>query len=235
MYTRDLRSWVELELKEGELFLAKTAYDLYFQDMLEATFYQLLARLNKEKLLAKYAKGLYYKPYKNDFSRQPEQDKIIDFLTDKSRKGMVIGPKMYADLQLIDDDVDYLYEVYTNKIEIKSVRVFNGIKVRTVDLDFKKDELVRHIQMLEIIETIDDFENVNIRNLYKFLELYTETFNQADFLKVLAAKSYKKRNIAIVVDILKAFGVKNTLSKLLNSASRYKKSDYIMQAINYGE
>ena len=142
---------------------------------------------------------------------------------------------MYADLQLIDDDVDYLYEVYTNKIEIKSVRVFNGIKVRTVDLDFKKDELVRHVQMLEIIETIDDFENVNIRNLYKFLELYTETFNQADFLKVLAAKSYKKRNIAIVVDILKAFGVKNTLSKLLNSASRYKKSDYIMQAINYGE
>ncbi len=231
MFTKSLRAWVDM-LKEGEIFLAKVAYEEYFADMEEATFYQLLARLHKEKTLGKLAKGLYYRPYYDDISlqRKPSEDKLVEFFTNKNKNGMVVGSHLYAKLGLISNP-DSNYQIYTNVFDIKSVRVLHGFEVKTVNIDFKNENYLRNIAMLEIINDIDSYSDVNIEALANFMREYALHFDQSALLKVLAVKSYKKRNIAIIRDILETYHVSNTLVKLLNKASKYQKSNYIALAL----
>lgn len=231
MFTKSLRAWVDM-LKEGEIFLAKVAYEEYFADMEEATFYQLLARLHKEKSLGKLAKGLYYRPYANDITLQkkPSEEKLVEFFTNKNKNGMVVGSHLYKKLNLIDE-TNSNYQVYTNVFEIKSVRVLHGFEVKTVNIDFRNENYLRNIAMLEVINDIDRYDNVNIEALAEFIKDYALHFDQSALAKVLAVKSYKKRNIAIIMDILNCYNVRNTLSKLLNKASKYQKSKYITLAM----
>ena len=88
MFTKDIKQWI-FSLKDEELILAKVAYEKHFSDMKEATFYQLLARLNEEKYIGKIAKGLYYKPNKEDFNALPSTQKLINFFTNKEKNGIV--------------------------------------------------------------------------------------------------------------------------------------------------
>mgnify|MGYP007030232643 CR=1 FL=1 len=118
MYTRDIKQWIST-LHEEDLILAKKAYEKHFVDMKEATFYQLLARLNEEKYIGKIAKGLYYKPKKNDFDALPSQEKLLAFFTNKDKNGMIIGRKMLENKGVISDDVQ-VYDIITNTIAANS-------------------------------------------------------------------------------------------------------------------
>ena len=126
MYTRDIKQWV-YSLKEEELILAKQAYEKYFLDMKEATFYQLLARLNEEKFIGKIAKGLYFKPRKDNFEALPSIDKLIAFFTNKEKNGMIVGSKMFESYGILNQSED-IYQVFTNVIEIKTRRVYRRKK-----------------------------------------------------------------------------------------------------------
>lgn len=233
MFTRNLRSWVAM-LKEGEIFLAKNAYQEYFSDMEEATFYQLLARIYKEKCVGKLAKGLYYRPYYDDYNREPSIDKVLDFFTNKYKNGTVVGQYMLADLGLITNPQGK-YEVYTNCFEIKTQRIMGDAIVKSVKIDYKNPRLLYCLRMLEIVEIIDDFENVNLNKLFKFMVEFATNFDQQSFMKVLEAKNYKKRNVACIYEILTHFRVQNTLVRLLNSASKYNESKNIRMALEKGE
>ena len=230
MFTRNLRSWVKM-LKEGEMFFAKEAYSEYFQDMDETTFYQLLARLHKNKLIGKLDKGLYYRPYSNDPALEPSEDDIISFFTNNNKNGLIVGAHMLVDLGIIKF-TDEPYEIYTNTLEIKSVRKIRNISLRTINIDFKNENNQRNIKMLELIENIDKYENINYDQLYNFILLYAHNFDQESLMNILYQKSYKKRNIAIIYDILEHFHIPNTLMRLLNKASRYEKSKYIEEILN---
>ena len=159
MYTRDIKQWIST-LHEEDLILAKKAYEKHFVDMKEATFYQLLARLNEEKYIGKIAKGLYYKPKKNDFDALPSQEKLLAFFTNKDKNGMIIGRKMLENKGIISDDVQ-VYDIITNTIEIKTKRYIANLVVESVDVDFKNVNVRKSIELLELIELIDSCENVN--------------------------------------------------------------------------
>ena len=113
MYTSSIKQWINY-MREGEIILAKRSYEEYFSNMKESTFYQLLARLNNEQVIGKLAKGLYYKPYKNEVYKVPQQDDALAFFTNKQRNGMVVGEKMLNNKGIINTDCDII-DVYTNK------------------------------------------------------------------------------------------------------------------------
>ncbi len=225
MFTENLRSWVKM-LKEGEIFFAKDAYSDYFQDMDETTFYQLLARLYKNKLVGKLDKGLYYRPYSSDPSLEPSTEDIVKFFTNNNKNGMLVGGKMLLNLGIVEANSEPLI-IYTNALEIKSVRKIKNITLKTVNIDFKNESNVRAIEMLELIEIIDNYENISYDMLYNFLVLYAHNYDQEALVNVIHAKSFKKRNIAVIYDILEHFKIKNNLCKLLNKASRYEKCNAI--------
>ena len=136
MYTRDIKQWI-LSLKEEEIVLAKEAYQKYFVQMKEATFYQLLARLNSEEYIAKIAKGLYYKPFKDDFNRLPSQEKLLNFFTNKNKNGMIVGTNMLFNNGIINHS-DSTYDIYTNLIEIKTTRFMSNLAIKNVNVEFNR-------------------------------------------------------------------------------------------------
>lgn len=219
MYTRDIKQWIS-SLHDEDLILAKKAYEKHFVDMKEATFYQLLARLNEEKYIGKIAKGLYYKPKKNDVSTLPSQEKLLSFFTNKDKNGMIIGLKMLENKGIISDSIP-TYDVITNTIEIKTKRYIANLIVETVDVDFKNANIRKSIEVLELIELIDSCENVNAQAIKDLISNFISTYSEDDFYKALNAKGYKKRNVAAVKLILDHYGVENTLARQLNTASKY--------------
>ncbi len=230
MYTRDIKQWI-LSLKEEEIVLAKEAYQKYFVQMKEATFYQLLARLNSEKYIAKIAKGLYYKPFKDDFDRLPSQDKLLNFFTNKNKNGMIVGTNMLYNNGIINHSEDH-YDVYTNLIEIKTTRFMSNLAIKNVNVDFKNHQITSLIEVLELIEIIDDYSDVNKDALYDFLKKFAQQYNEDALYKVLVAKNYKKRNVATLKIILDYFNVENSLSRILNTASKYNFPVQIASALN---
>lgn len=229
MFTRDIKQWI-LSLKEEEIVLAKNAYQQYFSQMKEATFYQLLARLNSEKYIAKIAKGLYYKPFKDDFDRLPSQEKLLNFFTNKNKNGMIVGTNMLFEKGIIAHN-DNIYEIYTNLIEIKTTRYMSNLQIKNVNVDFKNKDVVNTIEILELIEIIDNYSDVNAEKLYEFLKNSALEFKEDVLYKVLAAHSYKKRNVATLKIVLDFFNVKNNLSRLLNTASKYNFPKEIEKAL----
>ncbi len=230
MYTRDIKQWIS-SLKDGSIILAKTAYETHFKDMKEATFYQLLARLNDEKFIGKIAKGLYFKPIKNQVDTLPESSSLLDFFTSKNKNGMVVGGKMLLSKGIIDEDNNPYYNVITNTIEIKTKRYISDLVIENVDIDFKNTKVRESIEMLEIIEIIDDYESYNKENLDKFIEGFSKNYSESAFNKVLNAKAYKKRDIAAVKLVLDYYNVPNNLSKQLNTASKYQLPGHFLKYI----
>lgn len=229
MFTKDIKQWI-LSLKEGEIILAKTAYLENFSNMKEATFYQLLARLNQEKYLAKISKGLYYKPFKDDFTKLPGEDKLLNFFTNKNKNGLIIGANMLYKYNIIPNISDK-YEIYTNLIEIKTTRFMSNLAIKFLNVDFKNVCISKSIEILELIEIIDDFSNVNLEALYEYLSLFVSIYNEDVIYKILENHNYKKRNIYTLMIILKEFNIDNNLSRLLNSASKYNFPNTIKKAL----
>ena len=229
MFTRDIKQWIST-LHEEDLILAKKAYEKYFVDMKEATFYQLLARLNEEKYIRKIAKGLYYKPKKNDFDALPSQEKLLSFFTNKDKNGMIIGRKMLENNGVISDNIQ-TYDVITNTIEIKTKRYIANLVVENFDVDFKNIKVRKSIEILELIELIDSCENINTEAVKNMINDFIEIYSDDDFFKALNAKGYKKRNVAAVKVILDHYGVNNSLARQLNTASKYAFPEKLKEAL----
>jgi hypothetical protein len=231
MYTRDIKQWI-FSLKEDELILAKSTYERYFTQMKEATFYQLLARLNEEKYLGKISKGLYYKPKKDDYSSLPSNDKLIAFFTNKNKNGMLVGRHMLAKYGIIDNPGN-IYEIYTNLIEIKTRRFISNLQVENVEIDYKNMALTRTLEILELIEIVDKYsKEIKLDELYEYIKDFSlNVYNEDVLFKVLQARNYKKRNIASLKTILDYFNVENHLERQLNSASKYQFPKCIKNAL----
>lgn len=230
MYTRDIKQWIS-SLKDGSIILAKTAYETHFSDMKEATFYQLLARLNEEKYIGKVAKGLYFKPYKDQVDNLPDPSKLLDFFTSKYKNGMVIGGKMLLEKGIIKEDSNPYYNVITNTIEIKTKRYISNLIIETVDIDYKNAKVRESIEMLELIEIIDEYDNYDKDKLDEFIENFAKNYSETVFNKVLTAKTYKKRNIAAVKLVLDYYNISNNLSRQLNTASKYQLPGHFLKYI----
>lgn len=219
MYTKDLRSWVK-SLKEHDLILSKKVYEENFQEIKEATFYQLLARLCDEGYVGKISKGFYYKPKKKNYKELPKTEAILDFLTAKKKKGMIVGGKLFNDLGLISTEVENI-DLYTSLLEIKTYRQIRNITIRQIDVDFRQTKIRKAITAFEIAEHIDEYQDVDQNKMKEFFVSFAETYDDETIGELLNKKSYKKRNIATIKIILDSFGIENNLHSYLNSASKY--------------
>ncbi len=231
MYTKNIRNWIDM-LKEGELFFAKQTYVDYFADMQENTFYQLLARLCNEGMIKNLSKGLYFKPYTTDSTKRPTKLEIIDFLTNRGHNGCVTGGSFYKDKGIIDYVVSYEY-VFTNLLEIKSVRKIGDLSIFSLGVDFRNEMYLNIIECLELIEHVSTFENIDYAALQRYLRSFASRFSQSALSKVIYLRKYKKRVIATMALILNRYNVLNTLQKLLNKASKYEIPSEIITALDW--
>lgn len=215
------RELIELhfqKIAENTVIEASSTYNIFADDMTEATFYKNLERFCKNGSLAHLTKGLYYKPKKSKYGYVPiRENDIIAYYTD-DQNGLVIGYTLY-NKKGITTQIGKYTEVYSNRVPGQKKTVQN-VLVRNISCDLNP-ERVAVIEALEILQNYSKIEDVNKRALIAYMDNFAKSYSDNAAIYVLERMKYKKATIAFLESFLNYLHVTNTLNRYLSSMSVY--------------
>ena len=81
------------------------------------------------------------------------------------------------------------------------------------------------IELLEVLQHHKEIEDLNYKNLWKFLSAASEHYNENKLGNILGEIKYKKSTLASLKNVLDHFGVSNTVGKYLKGTSKYDALD----------
>lgn len=229
MISKNIKLWIK-NLKEGEIFFAKEVYIKYFSDYEELTFYQLLIRFYKYKLINKIDKGFYFKPYHDDYDLLPEKEKILNKLTNSFKNGSFGGMYLLKNKGLVVKDIEDII-IYTDQLDIKTFRNIDIYTVKTLHVDYESDLIIQCLTLFELLESLDNFDEsyFDKNNIFQFISEFCSSYNEKVVMRFMMSKKIKKKYIFELVNILDYFTIKNNLSNLINTKGVYKVSKIIKQ------
>ena len=205
---------------ENELIFASKLYCEHCADsMSKATYYKSLQRMCESETLTKIAKGVYCKPLKTRFGTVlPSEKEIIRAFTQNST-GMVVGYTLYNSMQLTTQ-VSKNIHVYSSNLEEQKKQV-GSVSLQNYQMNFEED-VVRTIQMLEVLQNYDKIQDLNQPQFLKMCKQYALSYNNDVCEYVLAKIKYLKRTIAFLEKILEYHNVPNSLNRYLSELSEYR-------------
>ena len=219
-YTQIVKNELRSNYKNKIIYASKV-YKEKFENIgiTEASFYQTLERMFKNKEINKVSKGVYRFVKENQFGPIPvsEEELIHNYI--KNNKGMFVGYSIYQQYKITTQVPKKIF-LYSSNLDGETKNLKN-IQIRRVNISFNEHN-VKNIEMLEILENFNKIEEINLKSFYKYAENFSNTYNERSLKKVLSIMKYKKSTIAFLRDILEFFEVENTLSSYLSSLSKYK-------------
>ena len=163
----------------------------------------IMNRLNNEKKIKTFYKGIYYKPQKNIFGEMPlDKDKVIrkKYLEDKKGniKGYISGAKLFNKLGLTTQ-VPNITEIVTN--EATGINKYNNKKLNIIIKAPKVKLNNQNYLYLQLIEIIANKEKINIesKNYYEIIMKFIKE-NNLDFEKII--KYSRETKNKKVMDVL---------------------------------
>lgn len=163
----------------------------------------IMNRLNNEKKIKTFYKGIYYKPQKNIFGEMPlDKDKVIrkKYLEDKKGniKGYISGAKLFNKLGLTTQ-VPNITEIVTN--EATGINKYNNKKLNIIIKTPKIKLNNQNYLYLQLIEIIANKEKINIenKNYYEIIIKFIKE-NNLDFEKII--KYSRETKNKKVMDVL---------------------------------
>ena len=163
----------------------------------------IMNRLNNEKKIKTFYKGIYYKPQKNIFGEmQLDKDKVIrkKYLEDKKGniKGYISGAKLFNKLGLTTQ-VPNITEIVTN--EATGINKYNNKKLNVIIKAPKVKLNNQNYLYLQLIEIIANKEKINIesKNYYEIIMKFIKE-NNLDFEKII--KYSRETKNKKVMDVL---------------------------------
>ena len=163
----------------------------------------IMNRLNNEKKIKTFYKGIYYKPQKNIFGEMPlDKDKVIrkKYLEDKKGniKGYISGAKLFNKLGLTTQ-VPNITEIVTN--EATGINKYNNKKLNIIIKTPKIKLNNQNYLYLQLIEIIANKEKINIesKNYYEIIMKFIKE-NNLDFEKII--KYSRETKNKKVMDVL---------------------------------
>lgn len=163
----------------------------------------IMNRLNNEKKIKTFYKGIYYKPQKNIFGEMPlDKDKVIrkKYLEDKKGniKGYISGAKLFNKLGLTTQ-VPNITEIVTN--EATGINKYNNKKLNIIIKTPKIKLNNQNYLYLQLIEIIANKEKINIENKnYNEIIMKFIKENNLDFEKII--KYSRETKNKKVMDVL---------------------------------
>ena len=205
---------------ENELIFASRFYREHCADsMSEAAYYKSLQRMCEAEALTKIAKGVYCKPLKTRFGTVlPSEKEIIKAFTQNST-GMVVGYTLYNSMQLTTQ-VSKNIHVYSSCLEEQKKQV-GSVSLQNYQMNFEED-VVRTIQMLEVLQNYYKIQDLNQVQFLKMCEQYALNYNNEACEYVFEKIKYLKRTIAFLQKILEYHNVPNNLNRYLSELSEYR-------------
>lgn len=198
-YSNTIRNY--LQDHQDELFDIGYEYSHKFGMMEKKTFNRLILRFEKDGLLSKVAKGVYYIKGKDDFS----EDKILDYYCG-NESGMVVGDKLFEKLFLKDHVNEYT--IISNKLE--SNKTIGSVSLIKVDNLFLFTPNVQNmIILLELYERLkkpfDDSRFIFVA------PIYVRLYNDLLFEEVISHLRYQPSTIMKLKESLDAGNIKNNI------------------------
>ena len=215
-------SEIEKEIENFPFNYPIVASDLYnsrFSNIPEVTFYKSLERLSKSDILVHLTKGVYYRPFESEYGIvHISEENIVDYYTG-SNKGIVIGYDLFNRYNL-STQISKQYTVLSTTLK-ENKKNFGNVNVYKIYINLNR-EVIRTIEVLEILQNYQKIEDVNENAFYSFIEDYSKEYREETLDYVLKNRNYKKATIYFLKKCLDLFGVRNNLNKYLSELSSYK-------------
>jgi hypothetical protein len=205
---------------KNKIIYASEVYVRHFSktDITEASFFQTLERMYKNKEIKKLSKGIYYFPKENEFGEIPISDReIICKYIDKN-KGMFVGYHLYSKLRLTTQ-VSKKINIYTSNLE-NQTRNIKNISLNRVNLRFN-EITKKNIEMLDVLENFNNIEDLNYDVFYQYAKEYSNSYNEESLIKILKVMKYKKSTLSFLLNVLEHFNIQNSIKKYLSPLSKY--------------
>lgn len=196
------------------------------QDKFEATA-KALSRLNKEGIIKRLSKGLYYKPEKTPFGFiKPSEKEVIKHFTEKTGKaiGYVTGNNIYNKMGLTTQLTnEVLISCNNSRREIK----INGIKIRFKNNNNKISK--NDINNLQILDAIKDIKKIPDNNINDTILIIINKIKNLDNIsrKKLYIISFKynpstRALVGAILELIESSDYTIKLKKTLNKLTKYK-------------
>ena len=114
-------------------------------------------------------------------------------------------------------------QMYSN-IPLEEKRQIRNVSVKKADLKFDSSTKSM-IELLEVLQHHKEIEDLNYKNLRKFLSAASEHYDEKKLENILGEIGYKKSTIASLKNVLNHFDVTNTVGKYLKGTSKYDALD----------
>lgn len=209
-----------LKYPELKIIDSQKVYKEKLGNVPEQVFFKTLSRLERKGQISRITKGVYCKPKVSRFGVVISgESNILEYLLGKNKnKGVVIGYRMYSRYGLTTQ-VSKMVEVYSN-VPYQERKVIRNVAARKVALKFEP-EIHKLIELLEVLENYRSIEELNIINLFSFLEKSVDNYTDMTLQKILKQINYKKSTLASLKNVLDYFNVSNMVSSYLRETSSY--------------
>jgi len=211
--------------REGKIFTFK---DLVFEPQKKACAAVVLSELTKKGILARAAKGVYFRPKVSLLGlkyRPLSYQEKLDFIS-KELGGYLSGPYMFNQMQLTEQVASVITIATPNPVR-KFVKM--NVNVNCIKSYIHKiDETdVYYLRLLDAVKFINDIPGTTPTDVYSRLMLHHfKNFQSKDLDKInQLALSYPPRVRKIMMDVCHDLGYtkgKNLLLGSINSNTHFK-------------
>ena len=206
--------------KENELIFANELFREHLSGHItEVAFYKMLERMYNSGELGKAAKGIYYIPSVSKYGIVPLSDSQIVEAFTKKETGMVVGYSMYNSLNLTTQ-VSKNVNVLSSTLDGFSKTIRNVV-VKQLTLEFS-NEVKSMISGLEVLQNFYEIQDMDYVAFIDFSKKLAAGYDNEVFELVISNTSYKKSTISFLREILRYYGVANSLDRYLSALSSYK-------------
>ena len=206
--------------KELEIIDMQKMHAELFSHVPNHAFSKVFSRLADKGTIKRVAKGIYAKPKKGRFGNLlPNEKEIISYYIGKNKKeGVLTGYRLFNKYGLTTQLAKSV-EMYSNNAFSKS-KIVRHVNVRRINMRLT-ETAIKMIELLEILQSYHEIEDLNYHKLYRYLEDTVQQYNDEEVNDIITSLSYKKSTIASLKKVLDLFKVSHSLNRHLNSSSKY--------------
>lgn len=199
-YSKTIREYCKLN--KGKVFDVSYERVTHFEMVPYKTLLKILNRLEEEKIITTYSKGIYL----INTDEPLKEDPIISYYASECN-GVVVGYDLYNKYE-ISSYKEKPIIIYTNAMETSTKNIGNDYKLIKFDVSFG----IYITPLVEALEIIENRPNIVDCDLARASEVIAELLsNYLDifFEEIIKAHKYKYSTICTLENILKSMNKNN--------------------------
>lgn len=207
-------------IPENQLIFASKLYEEQFRgEMTEGAYYQALGRMCKAGSLCRIGRGTYYRPKRGKYGPLPlpQAEVLSVFTTDGA--GTIVGYTMYHQLKLTTQ-IPKTITVLTSRLE-QQTKQLGDVSLRFCNLNYTP-KVKNSLHMLEVLQNFETIQELNYPQFLRLCEAFSAQYQEEVIRQILAQRSYKKRTLSFLKNVLDYYRVPNHVGNDLSPLSKYR-------------